>query len=544
MKMRYLLIILLLGVVSCQQPSYHWSTIQDVNNYIEVAPDSALTVLSSINSEDLNTEEEKATYALLLTMALDKNHITIKNDSLISFATEYFAKVEDRENTMISNYYQGRVKFMNEDYALGLVSFIRSTELARELDMKFWIGMSCRGISDIYHETYNATDELIYAKEEFLNMKQSGRQPYINYALLDLARAYCSNKEYDITIKYAKQAIDSANIMQDRYLDYAAMQLIGLSYLAQEQYNEAISVYESICQNEFATSRDSTYLSLVYAEDGNLNEAKKIIEILSTENDIVSSMSKYRVFKELGMTVDALKELEYCHFSSNTIIRDRLNISLNNSLVSYYDLNKQKTDEEIKLAHTRTWLIIIISFLLIGIIVSLMLYFVFKQRQQINDKVLFAEQLQEMLAEGELEKSKSASTIKSLLASKYDLLEELCDIVIRCSDTKSSKQRIVDAVTNLIESLSVKSNRIIELEKEVNSLYNNVISDFKQDLPNLKEADYNLFLFTILGLSNTAISLFLKEEKVNSVYDRKRRLKDKIKKLDDRLRERYMALFK
>ena len=58
-------------------------------------------------------------------------------------------------------------------------------------------------------------------------------------------------------------------------------------------------------------------------------------------------------------------------------------------------------------------------------------------------------------------------------------------------------------------------------------------------MPNLKEADYLLFLYTTLGFSITAIALFLNEEKVDAVYNRKARLKNKIRNLGTSKYELY-----
>ena len=69
------------------------------------------------------------------------------------------------------------------------------------------------------------------------------------------------------------------------------------------------------------------------------------------------------------------------------------------------------------------------------------------------------------------------------------------------------------------------------METFANEHNSNIITSFKADLPNLKEADYLLFLYTTLGFSITAIALFLNEEKGDAVYNRKARLKNKIRNL-------------
>lgn len=95
-------------------------------------------------------------------------------------------------------------------------------------------------------------------------------------------------------------------------------------------------------------------------------------------------------------------------------------------------------------------------------------------------------------------------------------------------------------MTKFIDDLSVKSDKIIEMENKADLLYENVISDFKKDLPNLKDVDYRLFLFNVHGIANPTISLLLKETRINAVYERKRRIKDKIKQLEESKRAKYL----
>ena len=74
--MKYLLPILFaFCFFSCQRHSDNWEKICDIENYIESRPDSALAVLEAIDVETLSSDEERAKYALYMSMALDKNHI-------------------------------------------------------------------------------------------------------------------------------------------------------------------------------------------------------------------------------------------------------------------------------------------------------------------------------------------------------------------------------------------------------------------------------------------------------------------------------------
>ncbi|MBD5356277.1 MAG: hypothetical protein HDR88_16930 [Bacteroides sp.] len=107
------------------------------------------------------------------------------------------------------------------------------------------------------------------------------------------------------------------------------------------------------------------------------------------------------------------------------------------------------------------------------------------------------------------------------------MLEQWVEVNLYNSDIKVVRRKIADIFTKLIDDFKHHSEKIIELEKEVNYLYDNLFSDFRTDLPKLKDADYRLYLFSILKLSNHIIILFLEEKNIEGVYNRKRRLTDK-----------------
>lgn len=229
--LRFLSATLLLITVGCKGGGSAQEVLSEAESLMDYHPDFALVLLDSITPSQLISDEETARYALLITQAKDKNHLELNTDSLISLASRYFLKKKDKKRTMIATYYEGRVKYLSHDYTSGIVCFLKAREIAKELHDHFWIGMSCRGISDIYNESFNAADELVYAREEYENIKASGRQPYINYALLDLARAYCSNREYETVLRLTHEISDSAIATQDSHLYYCAKQLDGISYL-------------------------------------------------------------------------------------------------------------------------------------------------------------------------------------------------------------------------------------------------------------------------------------------------------------------------
>ena len=106
-----------------------------------------------------------------------------------------------------------------------------------------------------------------------------------------------------------------------------------------------------------------------------------------------------------------------------------------------------------------------------------------------------------------------------------------------------ARKKIADKVTIFIRELSEDKGMLEELEREINKEYDNVIKDFKETLPNLKDKDYKLYIFSFLPISLTSIALLMGEASVEGVYNRKRHLKDKIKQLEVTKREKFLRYF-
>lgn len=224
-------------------------------------------------------------------------------------------------------------------------------------------------------------------------------------------------------------------------------------------------------------------------------------------------------------------------------------------------MEKEKNKATLETSRKSLFLII----LGLGFLVLLLSYFfhlyILKQKREIEDSVLLAEALKEQLSlevskhemtvvssnrkieEYDKKISDAKTTIKELLSSKYEVLEDVCQILRECDNSAAAKRKIANVMTSFINEISLDGKKLDMLEERVNEIYGNVMKEIRKDLPDMKEIDYNLYLFMILGISNPSISILLKEKKINAVYDRKRRLKDKIKALSPVLQSKYMAPF-
>lgn len=117
-------------IVSCNgaRKSETYRLLEDVDSYIEARPDSALAVLEGIGVEDLGRREEKAKYALLMSMALDKNYIDRTDFEVLQPAIDYYENHGTATDKLRTFYYQGRIYQNGGDDEMAMECFVRAVE--------------------------------------------------------------------------------------------------------------------------------------------------------------------------------------------------------------------------------------------------------------------------------------------------------------------------------------------------------------------------------------------------------------------------------
>lgn len=100
----------------------------EAERLIPTHPDSSLSILSAIDTHTLGDEEEKARYALLMSMALDKNYIDATTFEILQPAIDYYLKKGTPDEKLRTLYYQGRICQNGKNDDMAMQSFIQGRE--------------------------------------------------------------------------------------------------------------------------------------------------------------------------------------------------------------------------------------------------------------------------------------------------------------------------------------------------------------------------------------------------------------------------------
>ena len=528
-----LILAIVLLTTACSDQRYV-AMLNHAEALMDSLPDTSLALLDSVNSSRL-VGADNARYALLRSQALDKNYIDVTNDSLINIAVDYYAHSGNDHYKMLAYYYHARVKYNAGDFAQSIVSLLKAESVATDLDDYYWIGRTCEQIANIYDINNHHTEAVMYAIRSYENLCHAQKQPYINYSLLRLSRMYLNSDEYENSIQVAQQVLDSAFIYNDSYLENRALRILAKSHYGNCDYTTSI---ETISQIESINNLSNDLLCILgicFFETNDIDNAGKIYDKIKADSTNIPKHLLYKLYHKNNDISNAIVTLESLYCELEDVLESSLSQNFATTISLYYKKENALVEEELQ--KTKFSRFFIIAFF--ALLITLFIIRYRKQQEKLNKNLIIAQNLQDIINFKNNNLEEANKTIKELINTKFDIINNLCVKYFENKTSLKAKKLISDEVDNLIKELS-SNKQIKELELQVDKYLDNIVHDLKNDLPHLKPQDYNLFLYSILGFSTTAITLLLGEEKNDAVYNRKARLKNKIKLLESNKQGRYL----
>lgn len=199
MKYWVLLIGVLAGCVSC-------GTGRDVSNVLDTAaglmgdrPEQALSMLESLDVDELSSASGKARYALLYTQALDKNRVDVQSDSLIRLAVDYYDRRGSERERALAHYYYGCVYANLHDTDTAMESLVEAESHAVKTDDSYLQGLIHSRIGNLYSDGYLLKEALQRFERACACFRQAGfrrneaislnNQAYVCYLTGDIVSA-------------------------------------------------------------------------------------------------------------------------------------------------------------------------------------------------------------------------------------------------------------------------------------------------------------------------------------------------------------------
>lgn len=153
-------LIAILALAACDRHSPAWEQMEVAEGLMNSKPDSALAVLNGIPASDIKGKETSARYALLKSMALDKNYIDTTAFDVLQPAIDYYLENGTPDERLRTYYYQGRIYQNQGDDDSAMLSFLNGCELKPEIQDSLLLAHTLVAQGTLYLKQYK-TDKFI-----------------------------------------------------------------------------------------------------------------------------------------------------------------------------------------------------------------------------------------------------------------------------------------------------------------------------------------------------------------------------------------------
>lgn len=287
---------------------------------MEEHPDSALSVLNSIDPLRLSSEE-RALHSLLLTEARYKSGVDESDDSLISSSVDFFKSEKDSPHRWKAYYYKGIIDNFSNDYGQALISLMHAERTAGSLADTLKLALTHRAMADVFDKTKNKTAALRYYKLSLSEFEHQDDEEYTDFARFDVCRTYSILGMTDSCLNLAEEIERIARLKNDTSLLRSSLGIIGEALVMKGDYSEAMDLFSRKKELGPLSAYDWTKLGEAYLGVGNIAFAEECRQrVDSMGND--SSWLSYRISKENGRTDEAMSYLASNLRLNDSIYRD------------------------------------------------------------------------------------------------------------------------------------------------------------------------------------------------------------------------------
>ncbi len=530
MKRLFAFAVTIILFVSCNSRHVE-NLLNDVETYISERPDSALAVLDSIDRDLLTTRKLRSHHALLHAMALDKNYIDVSDDSLALTALDFYGSRGDKKYKARSLYYLGLSYYYSQEYDKAILEFTKAEVEAKQYDSLYW-GLTKVAQADTYAKIYNDIEEYNCINKAAEIYESISADYYIDANKYRLAKILIDQERYHESDSILLDIINSSDINNKiksaSLVAYAYSQVVKFD----NKYHLAVNIYEKLLNdNDISSMSIMDYWAYAYSLNclGRKDESNDLIsQLILIDTTVTAEYWQYIITKSNSDYNSALYYLERVTEKNEEEVAGVLKQELSLKQRDYYASQSELYSYRM---HRRTFLLISITAIALMVIGYLIIFYRGYIKKQQDEKESYMEYVAEITRQLEDIKHENKESLKrkyiELYKSKFELLRSLSDHYLQTENRIDAEKIIYRKVVSLVEEIRNDEEHRVGFEAMLDNDLDGIMTNFRTELPKLREIDYAIFSYWIIGFDVTTISRLL-DTSLNVIYIRKTRIKQQI----------------
>lgn len=514
-----LFLIAAMTLFSCEKQQQRM--LQSALDIYAIEPDSALHLLNTIEESLLDTRD-RATFALVYTMALDKSGQDVNNDSLIRQAYNHFIHQEDDTLYARCLYYMGKYYSLVDSLEMAKSCLEKAIKTASNQGDNETVCLASERLSrvvvntDLPYASQLASDAVrIYEQQH-----GASKANRVYYRLNEALCTYYSG-QYVKAIKQAKYALSLSRAMGDSSLISSVCQDMSCMY-KDMGLNDSALVYAKSAFSLYPNETCALALAQAYIGVDSLGDAKKTLQKINPQ---LSSTMQYFVnyLKQQIAIREGNADRAMLYADSSFVAIEEMYAHELKAKDEYYGHiveSEQAKFRAEKKASARTMLTILISVLFLTIILFVT-YGWYNYKRNTAQKVAMQQSTANMMLEHERELHIQDMAHKDVqISMTRNFLKQKIEIVRRLNSLEGAVEK----------HLFLTEADWQEITMYLDGADNMFVTRIKQQFPSLREKDIQLLMLirlrvstrnlaSLYGISEKSIrqNLFLFKSKVGIV---------------------------
>lgn len=539
-KKLYFAIALMALLTACDRPADDTEAkLLYAASIVENQPDSALSVVESLERPSPSDEDLYNKYYLMLVQAKDKGDKDITQDTIIFAVKRYYLHKGDMENAALAAYYCGRL-LRNTDRQKATEEYLDAEQYSKDSENYNLRGLIQSQMSSVLFQLMTpdeAIKRLLTAADYYRKAKKYGNEALtISGIGSRFFQIYLRNDDstcIDSARYYYQKGLDMARMSKDSAAIAGSMQSMSLFLLNQgqkelsRQYSMQAIPYLKGAENKarayitIANSfTDEPQIDSVYYYNNKASDLLK--DVKNSPLKWLGYKALYRAEKNAGNYKQAL---EYYKMYADSLYNGKYVSSSEEIAVvqKKYDYEVVKNENN-RLVIEQQWTAII-AILIISLALAVAA-FLYRRIARNKSDLYHAHQTIFQLKEMALTFNKKENTARAILYQHFDILKKVAMLEgFLKGDEKTQGQKLLKRVNKIVYNQETIDWNV--LYESMNQVYDGFFDIVRNKYPKLSESEFWVCCLSYAGLSNTELAVIM-ELSPTTVHMKKSNIRRKL----------------
>lgn len=573
MKSAIAILIILFSLLTSCGSGDTWQRMDTADSIIEQYPDSALTILQSIDSADVTSTQLRARHALLTTQARVKNGLLDLADTAALPLLDYYSDHGPDFDRMRAAFYKAEIYSITNNNGERIKNLLFAEDIASKIHDNYWLAKIYEQKAIIYNSTGYLHESIDCAKKAIALYRT--RSLRLNEAFLygDIANTYYNSADYQKSGEFidSLQLLYGDELRQSESLRAYLLDLKISNLVGEHKFRQADSlnrVFKTICPNpDWHQLRNCIFIQIYSDTTGVTDNLAKLSQISNTPallSDYYHTCYEY--YCQRAEWLNAKKNVDSALYYQDVAIREALRQSIISTQLDIQTARSNKLEN--KNQYLLYALVVSVSLTILLIIIYKTIIIRMKNRRDaiVNDISSQLAEQQLLLTDyrqnaeqqiAKLSHSLAVSESKNLnmeLLSSDDCLTRLklrnifssqsgtfSTICLKYVESFNSKEKAAtyNEIIKTLQALNSDAS-LAQQEKNINEAYNNILVKFKSDFPKIYQDNYGLIVLLITRIKPRLIALILQKPE-QTIYTKRKRILEEIRKSSASHKEIYLS---